>query len=368
MATHISRKNGALPYQTIIQMVEAGHIKGSQKANIRPASLDLSISDEIYEVEGIFQPRIGETVRDVLAHLNKKKHPMSEPLEIEQMYLVKLNETMKLPQTVYGFCNPKSTTGRNDVHVRVLVDGVARYDALPHGWEGELWMAIIPKSFRIKLTKGQTLSQLRLFNQDTRLDNLELELAMGQHELLWRPDGSVMKFEDVKVRDNDSSIILTLDLAADILGYEAIATKEVLDLSKVAAHDAKKFFKPIKKSGGFVYLKKGHFYILSTLESVKIPPHLACEMVPMDERSGEFRSHYAGFMDPGWGWGKKGEGRGRPFTLEVRPFEDLMVRNGQPISKIRFEKVAQIPELLYDGTSSNYIVQSGPKLSKHFKV
>jgi dCTP deaminase len=95
---------------------------------------------------------------------------------------------------------------------------------------------------------------------------------------------------------------------------------------------------------------------------------MACEMIPMDERSGEFRSHYAGFIDPGWGWGKNGEGKGRPLTLEVRPFEDLIVRQGQPIAKIRFEKVTEIPEVIYDATGSNYIKQSGPKLAKHFKI
>ncbi len=285
------------------------------------------------------------------------------------MYLIRLNETMKLPQSVYGYCNPKSTSGRNDVHVRVLADGVPRYDALtPGGWSGELWMSIMPKSFKVKLTKGQTLSQLRLFNRDTRLDNLELELANERYKILWRQNGTEVTYEDIKIRDNDGSIILTLDLTSDILGYEGIPTKEVLDLSKVGGHDGKKFFKPVKKSGGFVYLKKGHFYILSTLEAVRVPPELACEMAPMDERSGEFRSHYAGFIDPGWGWGKKGEGKGRPLTLEVRPFEDIIVRNNQAIAKIRFETVARIPELLYDATDSNYVAQSGPKLSKHFKI
>jgi dCTP deaminase len=116
-----------------------------------------------------------------------------------------------------------------------------------------------------------------------------------------------------------------------------------------------------------VYLKKGAFYILSTNEAVRVPPELACEMVPMDERSGEFRSHYAGFIDPGWGWGEKGEGKGRPLTLEVRPFEDLIVRHGQPIAKIKFERVNEVPVAAYDSMGSNYIKQSGPKLAKHFK-
>ena len=171
----------------------------------------------------------------------------------------------------------------------------------------------------------------------------------------------------MQIRDNDNSIILTLDLADENLGFEGIRSDDVLDLSKVNFYERNKFFKPIKKKGDYVYLKKGSFYILSTHEAVRVPPDLACEMVSMDERSGEFRSHYAGFIDPGWGWGKGGEGKGRPFTLEVRPFEDIIVRQGQPIAKIRFERMAETPEIIYDSMPSNYIKQSGPRLAKHFK-
>lgn len=365
-----SKKRGAIPYQTIHEMIKAGFIEGAAKPNVRPASLDLSVSDEAYIVDGIFQPRCGETVRQVLAQVVKKTHSLSKPLQTGEMYIVRLNEKMELPSSVYGFCNPKSTSGRNDVHVRVIADGVPRYDALtPSGWRGELWMSIIPKTFPIKLSPGQTLAQLRLFNSDTRLDELELEIALKEHRLIWDQEkGAPLMYEDIKVRDNDHSIILTLDLRGDIVGYEGVATTDAIDLSKVGHFDPKKFFKPVYAKKGYVNLKKNKFYILSTLEAVRVPPSLACEMVSMDERSGEFRSHYAGFIDPGWGWGKKGEGKGRPLTLEVRPFEDLMIRHGQPIAKIRFERVAELPGLFYDATSSNYIQQSGPKLSKYFKA
>ncbi|MCD5381381.1 MAG: 2'-deoxycytidine 5'-triphosphate deaminase, partial [Candidatus Pacebacteria bacterium] len=126
------------------------------------------------------------------------------------------------------------------------------------------------------------------------------------------------------------------------------------------------FFKKICIEDGALRLERDKFYILSAAERVRIPADLASEMVPMDERSGDFRSHYAGFLDPGWGCGAEGEGEGRPFTLEVRPFEDLVVRSGQPIAKIRFEKMIETPDFHYDTKQSNYLVQSGPKLSKHF--
>ncbi len=371
-------KKGALPAQTILAMMEAGFIKGADPSNVRPASLDLSLSDEAYEVEGIFQPRPEETVRAVLSQIKKKPFSFSKPLWPGKVYVVKLREMLTLPETVYGYCNPKSTSGRLDVHVRLMADGVARYDSLNParyagggaarvGWHGELWVSIMPKSFAVLAAPGQSLNQLRFFNLDTRLSDLELELALERYRLLWRPDGTPLHYRELKIRDNDSSLILTLGVNEGPVGWVAIPTSEPVELSKINTHDRRRFFKPVKKIGDHVHLKKNEFYILSTNEAVRVPPELACEMAPMDERSGEFRSHYAGFIDPGWGWGEKGEGRGRPLTLEVRPFEDLVVRHNQPIAKIRFERMAELPNSVYDSVSSNYIHQLGPKLSKHFK-
>lgn len=359
---------GALPSQTILEFITAGHIQGAVSSQVSPASLDLSLSDEMYAVDGIFQPLPNETVRDVLSKVGKVKHDFQQALICGQTYLVRLNESLKLPPDIYGYCNPKSTSGRLDVHVRLLADGVPRYDAVtPTGFAGELWLSIIPKTFPVKLTPGQTLNQLRLFNADTRLNSEDLSRSIDEETLLWTKEGLAISQTELKVKDNNRSIILTLDLDEEIIGYEGIHTPQAIDLAQVAGHDAATFFRPIKKTGEPLVLKRGEFYILSTLEAVRVPPGLACEMVPMDERSGEFRSHYAGFIDPGWGWGQSGEGRGRTLTLEVRPFEDLIVRHGQPIAKIKFERMADTPELLYDTAASNYVTQKGPKLAKHFK-
>jgi dCTP deaminase len=361
-------KKGALPSQTIHELIKSGCITGALEKNVRPSSLDLSISTEIYSVEGIFQPKKDETVRQILSKIKKVKYSLSKPLKRNHVYMVRLNETMDLPESVYAFCNPKSTSGRIDAHVRLIADGVSRYDSVKPGWKGELWISIVPKTFPVKLYEGVSLNQLRFFNTDTRLNDLELELAMKRHKLLWRQkEGTPYEYGDIKVRDNDSSVILTLDLEGKVLGYEGVVSDNPVDLSKINFYEHKKYFKPIKKKGDYVYLKKNSFYILSTHEAVRVPPDLACEMIPMDERSGEFRSHYAGFIDPGWGWGLNGEGKGRPLTLEVRPFEDIIVRQGQPIGKIKFEKLIDLPEMPYDAIGSNYIKQSGPKLAKHFK-
>lgn len=365
----MNKKYGAVPSQMIREMIKGGFIKNAIEENINPASYDLTISDEIYRVDGIFQPRQGEVMENLLGLMNAVPHALSNSLDKGVNYLAKLNESFHLPEGVYGYCNPKSTTGRNDIHVRILADGVLRYDALPHSYRGNLWVSIIPKSFPVKLYKGVALSQLRLFNEDTRFNELDLQIYFKKDRLLWNTsEQRPFEYEEIKTRDNDGSLILTLDLASDIVGYECMGTDKVLDFSKIKGHKADDFFKPLKKMD-YIHLRKNAFYILSTREAVSIPPHLTCEMVPMDERSGEFRSHYAGFIDPGWGWGKEGEGQGRPLTLEVRPFEDIIIRDNQPIGKIRFEKVMEIPDILYDEiASSNYTTQKVAKLSKHFYI
>jgi dCTP deaminase len=365
-------KKGALPSQKIRELILAGNIKGINEENISPASLDLSISSEVYRVEGIFLPKKNENVRDILkhGHIGAIKFDLLSPMEKNVTYLAKLNEELELPDDIYGYCNPKSTTGRNDIHVRVLANKVSRYDTVtPKGYEGELWVAITPKSFPVKMAAGQPLTQIRFFNDDTRFTEKELKENMESQKLLWSLDGRCYGYDDINIKDSDGSIILTLDLSQNIIGYKGRRTNKLLDLTKgVNSHNMEDFFEPVRKYDDCIHLQKGGFYILSTNQAVRVPPDFACEMAPMDERSGEFRSHYAGFFDPGWGYGKDGEGKGRPITLELRPFEDLIIRHAQPIGRIKYEKMIETPEISYDSKeTSNYKVQVGPKLSKYFK-
>jgi len=163
-------------------------------------------------------------------------------------------------------------------------------------------------------------------------------------------------------------VILTLGLDYPIPGFEAVSTGEVIDLSLLKQYDPHDFFRPISVSHGALNLAPNTFYILSTKEYVRVPKKFACEMAPMDERSGELRSHYAGFIDPGWGIGKDGKDKGRPLTLEVRSFDNgLIIRNHQPIAKVRYERMIESPSKHYGEMQSNYDEQIGPKLSKHFK-
>ncbi len=365
----MSHRKGTLPDWLIGEAIQSGNIKGAESKNIQPASLDLSLTGDMYRLPGLTQLRIGESAKELVIRVGGEKHGVRSLLEVNVVYLARLKERMSLPENVYGYCNPKSTTGRLDIHVRVVADGIAQYDTLyPEGFNGELWAYIIPHSIPVKLFKGIALAQLRLFTENTRLSEVELELALRNDKLLWHRNGDPFMYSELRLRDGDGSIILTADLNSEMVGWECVATNESLDLS-LREYRASDFFRPVSlDKKGNLKMKKDRFYILSTEEFVRVPPHMACEMRPMNDRFGDFRAHYAGFIDPGWGWGVEGKGKGRPLTLEVRAHEDMVLGPGQAIAKVRFERMIGLPEVHYDAGSPNYGVQNGPKLAKHFTV
>lgn len=361
---------GAMPDFLIEEMMDRQMIKYADRGSINPASLDLRTTDEILRVENLVLPHKGEKVSQILSfdYVRARRHSISSPLEVGGAYCIRLNEMLDFRESaLYGYANPKSTTGRNDVHVRLLANGISRYDTVDAGYNGDLWVLVIPKSFPVIYQEGEELIQLRLFNADTRLRGKELIDFIETENPLGR-DG-VLPMGDI-ARDFDGSILLTLDLSQEVLGWECAGCNKVADFSQgKKSLGPQGFFRRIEKNGEHVHLRRGCFYILSTYENVCVPPDYACEMRPMDERAGDFRSHYAGFIDPGWGFGKEGERLGRQLTLEVRPFEDLVIRHRQPIAKIRFERMAHLPKIHYDEkVGSNYKKQDGPTLSKFFKV
>ncbi len=361
-------KKGALSSQEIETLISEKHIQNVDKERINPASLDISASGERYRIDSVFLPKFGEKVRDLLEELGARPHSVNEPFERGVIYAVRIKEEVKLPEGIYGFCNPKSSTGRHDLHVRIVGDGVARYDTVPEKNSGDLWAIIVPRSYPVMMPENFPISQIRFFSKDTRFTEEDLLAEWNGSSLAYHLDEKPYSYDSFKMKDGDGSILLTLDLSQEIVGYEARGTNKVLNLGGInKSIDPLHFFTPIMKAGESITLKKDSFYILSTKEALRVPPHLASEMVDMDSRTGEFRTHYAGFFDPGWGYGKKGEGKGRPITLEVRPFEDVCISHGQPIGKVRFEKMSEVPAKHYDEMSSNYLVQSGPKLAKQFK-
>ena len=369
-----SRSYGALPHQDLIQFIKSGFICGADdvEANdVSPASLDLRLSDEAYRVHSVTMPNEKECIVDLLTYMEAQKHDLSMPLRKGEHYLIRLQESLELPsEEYYGFCNPKSSTGRLDVHVRVITDGVPRYDSVPSGYKGPLWLYVTPRTFGIRVRVGDTLAQLRLFNGDTRLSRHDMITAFAEHHFAWTTNGTKLPYKQLRSFDKDGGLMLSLMLPkdGDVFGYRCIAAPDnVLDLSERNV-DPTRYFVPEIVRNGAAHIVKDRFYILSSAEAIRIPPDFAAEMRAMDDRSGEFRSHYAGFLDPGWGWGSDGKAKGRPFTLELRSFEQLVIRPGQPVAMIKYERMLSPATLQYDDPmkGSHYTTQNRPQLAKQF--
>ncbi len=359
---------GALPDFQIREMVSKSLILGvPNDDSIRPGSLDLTITGEVFRVRGAFLPRIGENMSEALKRVGSIRL-IGEKVLLEKgcCYVLPVNESISnLPDGVYAYCNPKSSSGRVDVHVRLMVDGCSRYDAIEKGYHGRLWLLVIPKTFPVIVSPGLSFNQVRFFTTDTRFD--ELELSMNFSGLLYDAEGQPLQYSDQKHSDKDGSIVLSIGLGFKNPGFEAIEGGDPIDLSLRSHYDPKYYFRPVSVFGNSITLTAGAFYILSTKEYVRVPADMACEMIPMDERSGDFRSNYAGFIDAGWGVTQQITGFGRTLTLEARSFDNgLIVHDGQPIAKIRYERMRKTPHLHYDEKLPTYGSQLGPKLGKQF--
>ncbi|MAF79532.1 2'-deoxycytidine 5'-triphosphate deaminase [bacterium] len=362
---------GALPSQHIKKLIEDGNIKNGNKENIQPASLDLTIDEEIYRLPHVFLPKVGQKIEDAIKEIGAEPYTFDLPLEVNTPYLVKLREELDLPKDVYGYANPKSSVGRIDLRVTMLADKISRFDSAGEkGFKGKLWAIIEPKSFRIKIGPGDTLLQLRLFYSDSRFSEGKLEELFQKHNALYLNDKPV-PFNEVKVSDRDGGLILTVDVKNGFVGWRCEGSQSFMDFSKRNFYEPEQFFtKVIKPKNKGITLRKGDFYILYTRERLALPPDYAAEITAMDVRSGEYRSHYAGFIDPGFGHGREGNIKGAPIVLEVRPFEDnIVLIDNQPICKVIFEKTSETPDRVYgEEIGSHYTHQQGPRLSKHFKA
>lgn len=362
-------RQGALPYQLIREMLSAGYIQGGSMENIQPASIDLTITDKIYRMKGSYLPRAGESIRSLVEQGSLFQHHPDRPLERDGIYLIELAERLALPPGIHGITSNKSSSGRINLRGRLLADGVARFDEVPPGYQGSLWIEVVPKSFPIQLHPGDRVNQMRFFYGDARLDTLEHRMIYDRYHLLRNTEGEAIPASDATV---SKGVTMTIDLTSvDIIGWKAKrAISAILDTAKFD-HDPEAFFDPVfKPTNGELVLHPEEFYILSTKERIIVPPEYACEMAPYDPSKGEFRSHFAGFFDPGWGWQTpEDKDRGTIGVLEVEAYShDFVLRDGQPICLMVYEHMVAPPERLY-GTDlkSNYSAQQGPRLAKWFR-
>ena len=361
---------GAIPRQLLEEMMEAGYLIGAQKNALQPSSVDLSISDEVYRMRGSYLPRRNEKIEDIIRHGALYKHGLDRPLEVDGTYLIRLNESLKLPAGVHANANSKSSSGRINLRTRLLVDNTPRFDSVPNSYEGSLWLEVISKSFPVLLHAGDKLNQLRLFHGDSQLSSLEHRMIYDRYKLIRRADGTPIP-ADAEILSSGISMTVDLSPRDATIGWRAHPSPwGVLDTAKFD-HDPLDFFEPVTSpKSGEVILRHGAFYILVTKERVIVPPTYAAEMAAYDPTKGEFRSHYAGFFDPGFGWTEDEATRGWQAVLEVSTHgHDFILRDGQPICQMVYERLLAKPDVIYgQDLKSNYVAQTGPKLAKWFKL
>ncbi|MSR85202.1 2'-deoxycytidine 5'-triphosphate deaminase [Candidatus Uhrbacteria bacterium] len=377
----MSDKQGAIPYQLLREMIEAGYIQGSAIEALQPASLDLTLTDEIYRMRGSYLPRLGESIQEILNRGALFRHDVIRPLEQNGIYLIKLAETLALPPGIHATSSNKSSSGRINLRGRLLADGVPRFDEIPArssdergsptaaGYHGSLWLEVIPKSFPVLLHPGHRINQIRFFHGDAKLSSLEHRIAFDRFGLLRTIAGARIAPTVENVR---RGITMTVDLTSqEIIGWRSKTTAwSVLDMGKYD-HDPADFFEPVPRpKSGELVIHPEAFYILATKEKIITPPNFATEMAAYDSSKGEFRSHFAGFFDPGWGWRENDVERGTIAVLEVEAYShDFVLRDGQPICLMVYDRMLAPPEKLYgEGIQSHYHTQQGPRLAKWFKV
>lgn len=359
---------GAIPLQLIREMMAAGYIQHGDETAIQPSSLDLRLTDEVYRLRGSYLPRPGEAVQDIARRGSLYQTNLDLPLEVGGIYLIKLQESLDLPPGIRATSSNKSSSGRIDLRSRLMADGLARFDSLPAGYKGSLWLEVVPNSFPVRLYPGDRLNQIRFFHGDARLSSLEHRMLYDRYRLLRDSGGNVIRPTDEVVRDG---VTMTIDLKQEgIIGWRALrGACRVLDTHRYD-HNPHDFFEPLYSSAdGELTLRPGTFYILVTKEKILVPPTLAAEMANYDPSKGEFRSHFAGFFDPGWGWTEHDAERGTAAVLEVEAYgHEFVLRDGQPICLMVYERLIAAPEKMYgQELASHYTGQTGPRLAKWFQ-
>ncbi len=362
---------GILPSQTIRALVDQGVIAAAAPVaddQIQPASLDLRLGSVAHRVRASFLPGPDAAVAARLESLTLHRIDLSQGAVLETgcVYIVPLQETLRLPPDIAGAANPKSSTGRLDVFTRVITDRARTFDNIAPGYRGQLYLEISPRTFSVLVRAGTRLSQLRFRRGSAELDDGDLAALHVREALVDTAEpvfaGGLCLSVDLNGTDNNH-----------LIGYRARRHADLIDMDKRQGYPVDAFWEPIDrdalmlaKEKGRLILDPNEFYILVSAEAVHVPPGYAAEMVPFDPLMGEFRVHYAGFFDPGFGHRQSG-GAGSRAVLEVRSHEvPFIIEHGQIVGRLVYEALTEVPARLYGELGSHYQAQ-GLKLSKHFR-
>jgi dCTP deaminase len=341
-----------------------------EPSQLQPASLDLRLSKEAYRVRSSFLPGRDCSVRDRLKSLNAEPVSLAGKgavLEKGIVYIARLMERLELRPNLSGAANPKSSTGRIDIFTRLIVDRGEAFDDVPLDYKGELWLEISPRSFSVRVKAGTKLNQVRFRSRHPQQRDRHT-FTVDDAELRKRHLAAPLVDSTLDMREG---VVLRVDLGGlgeSVVGYRAIKNSDVIDVNRVRGYSVEDFWEPIHaREDRRLILDPDQFYILASRERVQIPSNLAAEMAPIDPAIGEFRVHYAGFFDPGFGQGKDGRPSARA-VLEVRSRDvPFLLEDGQPIGRLVYEKLAGPAEALYGADATSSYQHQGLKLSKHFR-
>ncbi len=355
---------GVLPDHEIRRLIDRSAIAASPAIapeQVQPASLDLRLGEVAYRVRASFLAGSGQSVRDRLREFEMHRVDLRDGAVLEKgcVYVVPLMERLALPAGVQAVANAKSSTGRLDLLTRMITDGGVEFDRVAPGYDGPLYAEICPRSFSVLVRPGMRLNQVR-FRQG--------QAVLSDDELRARHARVALVSGEAVISDGLGFSVDLRPGEGDLVGYRAKPHSGVIDLDRIGAYDPAEFWEEIRTRRGRIILDPGAFYILVSREAVHIPPDCAAEMAPYLAMVGEFRVHYAGFFDPGFGHAAAG-GAGSRGVLEVRCHEaPFVLEHAQVVGRLVYERMQSRPETLYGaGIRSNYQGQ-GLKLSKHFRA
>jgi dCTP deaminase len=332
-----------------------------EPAQIQPASLDLRLGTKAWRVRASFLAGHDRTVAERLVDFEMHQIDLTGGAVLEKgcVYVVPLMESLALPEGVQAVANAKSSTGRLDLLTRTIADGGEEFDRIVPGYSGPLYAEICPRSFSALVRPGMRLNQIRFREGQALLTDQELQTLHKQSPLVDTP---------AMISDGLGFSVDLKPASGTLVGYRAKPHTGVIDLDRIGYYDPAEFWEELRTATGQIILDPGAFYILVSREAVHIPPAYAAEMAPFLAMVGEFRVHYAGFFDPGFGHAQAG-GAGSHGVLEVRCHESpFVLEHGQTVGRLVYERMSEIPAQLYgQGIASNYQGQ-GLKLSKHFRA
>jgi len=364
-----ARTTGILPSQEISNLIARGNISASPAINpdhIQPASLDLRLGDMAHRVRASFLPGPNSTVEAKIKELRMTRVDLTGAPVFEKdcVYIIPLVEELNLPENISGKANPKSTTGRLDIFIRLITDYGTEFDRVPPGYKGKLYAEVVSRTFTVALRAGMRLSQLRFVQGNPRSSDSAIRGLDREEPLVYEEDSPSKARVERGLR-----ITINLEGAeGEIIAYKAKRYAPAIELDKINFYATEEFWEVRHQNANkSLILEPGDFYILASKERVSVPPEFAAEMVPFDPSDGEFRIHYAGFFDPGFGYGSS-DIKGTPAVLEVRAHEvPFLMEHGQLVGRLNYMPLLRRPDKIYGTNIGSSYQHQALTLSKQFR-